>query len=461
MPFPSPGNLGSPIARLGLFWRTFLLIAGLVIACLGLMIALIRHLDPAPAEQTLAWEIASVVNLTRTGLISAQPERRPQLLAQLAREESLRVEPLEAADEVKPLRPPARAQALQQRLLQLLGPGTRLASAVNGEVGLWVSFDIDGDPYWLGLDAQRFQRQLRLPWWAMLALAGGLGLLGALAVTAPLTEPLNRLRQAVGRISQGETPPPLPEKGPAEIAELNRRFNRMSNDLAQLENDRTLALAGISHDIRTPLTRLRMEVELSGIDDEEKRSMSDDIERIDDIVGKFIEYARSGGSDRSALRIETVDLDAALQGVLAARQPMIESGELCVAVRISPDLRWQGDPLDLSRMLSNLIENAIRYGKTDASGRTELSITAWREGDACLLEVGDRGPGIPAVERARLLRPFARRDAERSERGGSGLGLAIVHRLASRYQGDCVLDAGEDGIGLRVRLRLPDADQSR
>ena len=133
--------------RISLFWRTFLLIAGLVVACLMAMLELIRIFDPAPAEQKLAWEVASVVNLTRSALVSAQSDRRIQLLAELAREEGVRVAPLEPGDRSEPLEPAARAQALLGRLRGLLGPQTRVAASVNGEHGLWVSFEIDGDPY--------------------------------------------------------------------------------------------------------------------------------------------------------------------------------------------------------------------------------------------------------------------------------------------------------------------------
>ncbi|MBP7659559.1 MAG: ATP-binding protein, partial [Burkholderiaceae bacterium] len=132
-------------------------------------------------------------------------------------------------------------------------------------------------------------------------------------------------------------------------------------------------------------------------------------------------------------------------------------GDLTLAVSADPQLRWRGDPLDLTRMLSNLIENALRYGRSPDSDRTELSISAARQAEACELIVSDRGPGVPQAERQRLLRPFSRLDSARSELGGSGLGLAIVARLAQRYGGQCVLEDNPEGSGLRVRIRLPDA----
>ena len=446
-----------PRLRISLFWRTFLLIAGLVVACLMAMLELIRTFDPAPAEQKLAWEVASIVNLTRSALVSSQTDRRIQLLAELAREEGVRVAPLEPGDRTEPLEPVARAQALLGRLRGLLGPQTRVAARVNGEAGLWVSFEIDGDPYWLGLSARRFERQLGPPWWALAGLAALLGLLGALAVAAPLNKPLARLSRALGRVSRGDPAPPLPETGPTEIAALNRRFNRMVADLTELESDRAVALAGISHDIRTPLTRLRMEIELSQLPEADKESMSEDITRIDAIVGKFMEYARSAAGERQPGRIQSVVVGDVIDTLRAAYQGRMDSGELVLKVDADPQLRWRGDPLDLSRILSNLLENALRYGRTEDADRAEVDISVAREADICELIVSDRGPGVPREERQRLLRPFSRLDSARSERGGSGLGLAIVARLAQRYGGSCVLEDNPAGSGLRVRISLPDA----
>jgi two-component system osmolarity sensor histidine kinase EnvZ len=441
--------------RSSLFWRSFLLIAGLVVACLALMLQLVHLWDPAPPGQRLAWEVASVVNLTRSGLVSAQPDRRRQLLTELAREEGVRVVPLEPGDRIDALTPASHARGMEAPLKALLGPGTRLAGRVNGESALWVSFDIDDDPYWLGLDPARLERQGAPPWWALLLLAGGLGLLGALAVAAPLSRPLADLAAALGRLSRAEPTAPLAEDGPPEVAALNRRFNRMAAALAALDDDRAVALAGISHDIRTPLTRLRLAIELSGLSEEEHRSMSDDIARIDEIVDTFIEYARAGGESHPE-RMRGVDIAQAVELALAENRPVAPGVRLIVDSRIESALTWHGDPTDLHRMLVNLVQNAVRHGGTPGSGMVELTLHAGRAGESLLMTLCDRGPGVPAQDRERVLRPFGRMDHARGASAGSGLGLAIVARLAARYGGSCVLDAGPGGRGLKVRLELPD-----
>jgi len=443
--------------RVSLFWRTFLLIVALVLFSLAATWQMSRMLDRTPPEQRLAWEIASVVNLTRSALVSSQGEKRRLLLDELARDEGVRVALLEPGDRIEALRGRGDAALLQRRLQGLLGPGTRVAGRVNGEPGLWVSFDIDGDGYWLAMAAERWTRQAGPPWWLVGSLAAAVALVGGLLISRLVNRPLASLAVALSRIGAGAVPEPLPEDGPSEIAEVNRRFNRMATDLAALEADRAVALAGISHDIRTPLTRLRIEIELSRNSEEEKQSMVADIERIDRIVAKFVEYARAGAPERQASPAEPIDVGVLLGEIRAGFQAQEDSGAMRVAMHVDPSSSWRGDALDLARIVANLLENALRYGHLPGEpARVDLS--ARREGTSLLVEVGDRGPGVPGAELQRLLRPFARLDDARSERGGTGLGLAIANRIAQRYGGECRL-SNRPGGGLSVQLTLPDAQR--
>ncbi len=440
---------------ISLFWRTFLLIAALVVLSLAAALQMVRAFDRTPPEQRLAWEIASVVNLTRSALVSSEGERRRQLLDALARDEGVRVALLEPGDRTEGLPGTGDATRLERTLRSLLGPTTRVAGRVNGEPALWVSFDIDGDGYWLAMRLERWTRQAGPPWWLVGSLALAVSLVGGLLISRLVNRPLASLAQALGRVSSGHPAPALPEHGPSEIADVNRHFNLMASDLAALDADRAVALAGISHDIRTPLTRLRMEIELSGVSDDEKQSMGADIERIDEIVGKFVEYARSASSDRDRAPIEAVDVAAIVDSLRDGYRTRIGGGQIEFVASIERDLHWLGDPLDLTRMLANLFENALRYGRGgDSNARIELR--ARRDSGQVEIEVLDSGPGVPENQLERLLRPFARLDDERSERGGSGLGLAIVQRLVLRYGGRCRLANRPEG-GLAVRLTLPDA----
>lgn len=441
--------------RISLFWRTFLLIGGLTVMSLMATTQLLRAFEHAPPEQQIAWEIASIVNLTRSALVSSEGPRRSLLLDELAREEDVHVRPLEPTDRVEPLPNPEDTVVLERYLQSMLGPVTRIAGRVNGEAGLWVSFDIDEDAYWLLMSLDRWTRRFGPPWWLVASLAIGVSLVGAIAISRLVNRPLASLARALGAIGAGTPTVPLPEHGPTEIAGLNQRFNRMASDLAKLDADRTLALAGISHDIRSPLTRLRMEIELSRLGDDEKVSMSADIERIDAIVAKFVEYARSGAAvDRATVKVGEVDAELSVTTIADEYRRRPELGTILLSTQLEPGLRWVGDPVDLARILRNLLENALRYGRR-SDGTAVVEIVAKRSPVGLRLEVRDEGPGVPETELERLMRPFARLDQERSERGGSGLGLAIVQRLAQRYQGACMLQNRESG-GLAVTVNLPD-----
>ena len=451
------------MVRISLFWRTYLLIGTLVLLSLLVAGGAAKLLDSTPPEQRLAWEISSVVNLTRSALVSSQSERRAASLDELIRAEGVRIALLEPDDELEPLPGSANASLLANALDRLLGDTPRLAGKLNGEPGLWVSFNIDDDQYWLGMRLERWTRQAGAPWWLVATLTLTVGMLGALLISRLVNRPLARLATGLGRVAAGEPGPELAETGPSELAELNRHFNLMSRELASLESDRTVALAGISHDIRTPLTRLRMEIELSGLGDSERESMSADIERIDRIVAKFVEYAKSASGDTHSPRIELVDVGSLLEDLRHGYRGRLGSERSKVTLQVTPGLQWRGDPLDLLRVVANLLENAIRHGHRDEEP-AQVTIKASRGPIpglgtlALLIEVLDEGPGVPVQERERLLRPFTRLQTERNERGGSGLGLAIVQRIAQRYRGSCTLN-NQPRAGLCVRVWLPDAQE--
>ncbi len=453
---------GLPV-KISLFWRTFLMIAALILASVAGTLQLVRAVDRSPPDQQLAWEITSIVNLTRSALVSSEGERRRLLLDELAREEGVVVTPLESNDRVAALGQHGLdaelAARVEQKLHAMLGARTRLAGNVNGVDGLWVSFDIEGDGYWLMLGRDRFERRLGPNWWLIGLMAGLLATGGALAISGLVNRPLARLADALGRVSRGEPPPRLREDLASELSEVNRGFNRMASDLAQLESDRALALAGISHDIRTPLSRLRLEIEMSPIPEADKASMADDVERIDRIVGQFVEYARAGQSETSKAP-EAVDVTSLLASIAGEYRSRADDVPVRIELRDGPAVQWFGDPLDLSRVVVNLVENALRYARDPGGAPPWIELSVARDGQVLELLVADHGPGVPADQRDRLLRPFTRVGSERSARGGSGLGLAIVDRIARRYGGRCALGETAGG-GLTVRVSLRDASSAR
>jgi two-component system osmolarity sensor histidine kinase EnvZ len=212
----------------------------------------------------------------------------------------------------------------------------------------------------------------------------------------------------------------------------------MANDLAHMERERATVLAGISHDLRTPLARLRLELEMAGVSPEVARAMGADVEEIDAVIGQFLDYARG---DQEQKRVEEVDR---VLGAIAARYA--ELGRQVTLIAGSPRPRPLAH-LALRRAVTNLVDNALRY----AGEPVEIES---READGdTLIEVRDRGPGIPPAEAERMKQPFTRMDASRGGTGGSGLGLAIVERIARAHGGGLELLPREGG-GLVARIRL-------
>lgn len=442
------------------------MIGALIVVSVLSALQFVRVFDRSPREQQLAWEITSVINLTRVALVNTRADGRLSLLATLAREEGVRVTPLEASDRVESIadaypREASFSDSVQAQLRHLLGAETRLAARVNDEPGLWVSFDIDGDPYWLTLKRERFERQLGPNWWLIGLVTLALSAAGAILISRLVNRPLARLAAAIERVSRGVPPEVLPEGVPSEIAQVNQRFNRMATDLAAIESDRAVALAGISHDVRTPLSRLRMEIELSPLSEHDKESMSSEIERIDQIVGKFLDYARTGQSELDRANLADFEIGELLEGVCERHRGLGDHAQVDLQLNHPLQLRWHGDSLDLERVLINLLENARRYGRSPDDGRLRLKVSAAAisrvrpasADNGIVITVRDHGPGVNADQLDTLLRPFSRADEARSYEGGSGLGLTIVDRIARRYRGGCELTNAPAG-GLQVTVTL-------
>ncbi len=428
-----------------LLWRAFLLIATLMLVAVAAWLAIFREAEMEPRARQVAQMVASVANLTRAALLAARPESRFDLLAELSDIEGVHVYPADADDKIEPPPPTALTRYLERELHERLGPETRLAFVLNDEPGLFVSFRIfagdDGD-YWLALPRERLERRLPLQWLGWGAAVLLLALAGAWLIVFRITRPLKALETAAKKLGAGETPPLLPEHGPRELVAVTHAFNQMSTNLKQLEEDRQLLLAGISHDLRTPLTRLRMETELSVADAEARAGMEADIAEMDRTIGQFLDFARPQALEGKA-KVPT-DLAMLLEeiagryGERAKCRPA--SAEFSAPVHVEP----------LRRAIVNLIENALRHGGLASPVELELM----REAGQIVIAVLDRGPGIAPADVERLKQPFMRGEAARTGAGGAGLGLAIVERIAKAHDGHLEL-LPRNGGGLAARIVLP------
>jgi two-component system, OmpR family, osmolarity sensor histidine kinase EnvZ len=431
-----------------LFWRTFLLILLLIAASLAAWLPTVRVLEREPRARQVAQHIVSIVNTTRSALIFSDPGRRRGLLADLADNEEIRVVPLEPGDQVERFADDAFIALVNARVRDSLGPGTRLAAAVNGVDGVWVSFTIDDDGYWAFIDRDILAGESGRAWVSWAALATVLSTLIAVGVARLVNRPLAALAHAAADLGAGQRPQALPDAGPAEIRTVNRSFNRMVTALGELERDRLILLAGISHDLRTPLTRLRLELEMSPLPDAAREAMIGDLEQIDAIVRQFLEYARPVPSSAG----EPLDLSALVHEAVA-RNRLQALPDCRLELSIEPGLSIRGHPTELQRAIDNLVLNALRYGRSD-DGQAHLRVGAARVGSEAVVTIADQGRGIAPDEVARMMRPFERGDAARTDAGGAGLGLAIVDRIARLHLGRLEL-AAVSPSGLSARIHLP------
>jgi two-component system, OmpR family, osmolarity sensor histidine kinase EnvZ len=431
----------------GLFWRTFFLLAFLITASMVAWVASFRVVERGPRAEQMAAQIVSIVTITRAALTHSAPDLRRELLFDLASNEGIRIYPLEESDRVKPLVGSPVLPELEFYVKKSMGDDTLFAASVNDVEGFWVSFKIDDDAYWLMLDRGRLDRtsSLQRLGWASIALV--LSLIGAVFISTLINQPLSRLTAAARAIAKGKQPDQLPESGPTEIREANRSFNQMVADLARIESDRAVILAGISHDLRTPLARMQLEVEMAHLSDEARDGMHTDLAQMDAIIGQFLDYAKPFDNSNFL----PIDMSMLLEEAANNSKRMTD---VRINTYITPGLEVLGHTTELERIINNLIENARRYGKTPDSDLAEIDILCKAEDHQVLVEISDHGSGAPESELERLLRPFTRLDTARGQANGSGLGLAIVNRIVIRHNGKLVL-RNRDGGGLVVQMTFP------
>lgn len=450
------------LLQVSLFWRTFVMLVLLLLASSVAWLLTFRTLETESRAQQSARQISSAVNLTRSSLVHADAIYRTALIKNISDQEGLHIRPREDSDKITPYAQDQHKLLLQIELQKRLGPKTVVSGQVNGETGLWVSFSIQGDEYWLQTELDRFEPVSSQAWLYWVAVAIFLSLLGAAVIARLLNRPLRLLSEAANRVRVGNfTGKRLDETVlTTEIHNVYRGFNQMMDQLSKVEADRTVMLAGISHDLRTPLARLRLETELSVSDADARTEMSADIEQINGVIGKFLDYARPNFAKLQSVNLAEI-VDQACQTALTNAR---EQRDLVIDQHIPPKLEVLADPIELMRILSNLLENARRYGKsaltvtefstlsvTAATSPSEpwpvtqffeegveiarVEISAQLQGEWVVLSVRDHGSGVPPNVLNQLKTPFFRANNARSDVTGSGLGLAIVEKTVQGMQG--------------------------
>ena len=439
-----------------LLGRNLLLMAVLIV--LGQLVAamLVRQMIFQPRVAQVADGVARNVGALRAGLQALPPAERAAFV-EAFNQQAVRSAPPVAAENAarRALLSPMERQFVQA-VSRRLGADDAATPTSQSSQPVWrrdsmgvlalrvVQQGPEGtETYWLNLPSVFPTREFTGAWLAATLASMLLALLGAWWLQRHINRPLAQVVAAARQLAQGQTPAPLPEDGPEEIATVGRSFNHMAHSLAAAEQERALMLAGVSHDLRTPLTKLRLGVEIAGaqVDAPLAASMARSIDEMDGIVGQFLQFARSGEAE--------VPTPASLNDLAqAVAEAQADHGRTVrLALGTLPDVPVR--PQALRRALDNLVENAWRHGTPPVLLRTGS------DADGVWLEVQDQGPGIAPAELDRIRQPFARGDgAARSGAPGAGLGLAIVERVARSHGGRLELHSAP-GAGLRARLVLP------
>jgi two-component system osmolarity sensor histidine kinase EnvZ len=327
---------------------------------------------------------------------------------------------------------------LEDRLQDRLGTEVEMRVQTRGTDMLWVRAPVAGG-FWIGVPLQTLRTRLPPLLLISLLLITLLTIGGAYLLVRQINRPLRALGKAARRLGQGSAGETITPGGPEEIRSLAQAFNQSAQALAQLERDRALLLAGISHDLRTPLARLSVTLEMLEGDEDLKDGGREDIEHMDAIIEQFMVLARPAPTEVSVVG----DLNEWIRDAVSASE---RSGlQVQLALGQLPPISFQ--PLALRRAMSNLLENARRYGR--APVRVESRVV---DGEV-LVRVADQGDGVPNGELERLLQPFTRLDKARGS-PGTGLGLAIVSRVMNAHGGRVELRNRPEG-GFEVSLYLP------
>ena len=433
--------------QLSLFWRTFILLALLILFSSVAWLQMFRTQEYEPRILRNVHQIATVVNLTKTALIHTDAIARVSLLKTLADEEDVSIQIREPGDQILAFGASGLERQLVTEMVKRLGPETLIASQVNQVDGLWIGFKIERDSYWLQMDPERLRPLGGSAWLTWLGLTLALSLGGAAMMAGLINRPLKRLSLAAGRVREGHfnTSKLDEDAATSEIREVNIGFNRMAERLAKIEQERAVMLAGISHDLRTPLARLRLETELSVADLQTRDLMAADIAQLDAIIDKFLDYARPEPTN-----LGPVLLSGAISRSIS---PWRHDPRLILEVHVAEDLQVHAEPVELERVLSNLLENARRYGESPIDGVARVEITARLQDGWVLLSVCDQGPGVPDEVLKKLTQPFFRGDTARTDATGSGLGLAIVEKSVLRMGGTFAV-ANHSAGGLMALMKF-------
>jgi len=428
--------------------RFILLISASLLVAQIASLKIFDYFERDVRAQALAKEISTVVNFTKASIEAAASNKRLKLLSELSGLGDVSIYPAYYFEPLEPIPEDPFLQLVVKKIAQQLPVGTLITVNHYDIPGIWVSFEIDSDLFWLVMPRTLIDRPFPWHWIGWGVVIFSLAVVGAYIATKRISMPLSRLSRAAEQIKKGGKVHPLPLDNVVEFSEVSEAFNEMSDNLSKISEERRFLLASVSHDIRTPLTRLRIASEmLPNQSHEIKESMEQDIQEINEIINQFLDFAR-GFEDEP---VAPVNLGKFLKEIQRKHARMGQNFKLKkknirsnIPKKLFIDLRLSA----FQRCLDNLINNAFFYSK----GNVEMQATLFEESFS--VSIIDDGPGIPEQQKAKLLKPFERVDEARGNIGGSGLGLTIADRIARAHSGKLELINLKKG-GLEAKITIP------
>jgi two-component system osmolarity sensor histidine kinase EnvZ len=431
-----------------LMWRTFAVMVVALVLSQAAAISLLNRFVTEPRHEARVGQFVSHLKTISAALETMAPAAQQRFIDAIAEKEGIRILPVSGEERLQPVEGAVPMRFFRSRIREIFGPQAEVymrrgdPDAPQPRRELWVRLPAGAHDFWVAFPRGRIDRDplAALLSWSAAGLA--IAIVATFFLVYRLNRPLAELARAARKLGKGGDPAPVAETGPSEIRAVARAFNQMKEDLQESQRERATFLAGVSHDLRTPLSRLRLEVEMldGRVDPESHRGMQQDLDDMNAIIDQFIDFMRSEATEPP----EPVDL-AELARASAERAARSGTAVRCEAAPVPPIMLR---PLAMQRLVDNLIANAIRHAGGEVVVRTAASPAN------AVLAVLDRGPGIPPSQVERVKQPFMRRDDARSGSSGAGLGLAIADRVARLHGGTLELLPREGG-GLEARVTLP------
>jgi len=428
--------------------RFVLLIATLLIVSQLVSLKIFDNFEREPRAAALAQEIITIVNFTKASLYAAAPSKRIQLFREINNIGDIKIYAAFPFESIEPIPDDPFLKLVVEKITAKISSGSFVAINHYDIPGVWVSFEIDGDMFWVVVPRLISDRPFPWHWIGWGIVIAILAILGAYITTKRISRPINNLIDAADKIRNGHNVKKLPLDSVTEFRELSEAFNEMTENLSKVNKERKFLLASVSHDIRTPLTRIRLASEMLPPNSLSlKESLEDDVMEINDILNQFLDFAR-GFEDEPKI---PVNLGTLLKDIQIKHKRMGQNFILRkknIRINIPKKLFIDIRPLAFQRCLDNLINNAFFYSK----GKVILEASLLEE--SFTISIIDNGPGIPEEQKSKLLKPFERVDEARGNKGGSGLGLTIADRIVKAHDGKLELINRTQG-GLDAKITIP------